>query len=131
MQARPGRGRSPPARRQAPGGLLRAVTLLPHTVLLASTSFFDAALCIVVLRIVGPALPLQVALQPPARARIGSQFLGQEQQARRALLRDNGQRSGKGDSVATVPSPKNGTYEFPHMLAQAFLTPFTGRGFST
>jgi len=94
MQAAPVRGQSPLGRRQTPAGLLIAVTLPPHAPPLASTSFFDAALCIVVLGVVGPALPLQMALQPPALARIGSQFLGQEQQACRALLRDNGHRRG-------------------------------------
>src|SRR6266849_2303350 len=94
MQAAPVRGQSPLGRRQTPAGLLIAVTLPPHAPPLASTSFFDTALCIVVLGIVGPALPLQMALQPAACARIGRQFLGQEQQARRALLRDNGHRRG-------------------------------------
>src|SRR6266849_9786083 len=94
MQAAPVRGQSPLGRRQAPAGLLIAVTFPPHTVLLASTSFFDAALYIVVLGIVGPTLALQMALQPPACARIGCQFLGQQQQARRADLGDDGQRGG-------------------------------------
>ena len=30
-----------------------------------------------------------------------------------------------------LPPPKNGTCPFPSMLAQAFQTPFAGRGFST
>src|SRR5712692_8437047 len=94
MQAAPVRGQSPLGRRQAPAGLLIAVTLPPHAPSLASTSFFDAALCIVVLGIVGPTLSLQMALQPPACARIGCQFLGQQQQARRADLGDDGQRGG-------------------------------------
>ncbi len=91
MQAAPVRGQSPPGRRQATAGLLIAVTLPPHASSQASASFFDAAFGIVVRLIVGPTLPLQMALQPTVRARIGCQFLGQEQQARQALLRDNGQ----------------------------------------
>src|SRR5260370_29468241 len=66
----------------------------PHSVLLAYASLFDAALWIVVLRIVGPALSLQMALQLPAFARIGCQFLGQEQQARWADRGDDGQCGG-------------------------------------
>jgi hypothetical protein len=93
MQAAPVRGQFALRGRQAPAGLLIAVTLPPHASPLA-LSFFDAALCIVVLGVVGPALPLQVALQPAALACIGRQFLGQEQQARRADLGDNGQRRG-------------------------------------
>src|SRR5712692_4508015 len=79
---------------QALAGLLIAVTLPPHAPPLAFVSFFDAALCIVVLGIVGPTLSLQMALQPAACARIGCQFLGQQQQARRADLGDDGQRGG-------------------------------------
>src|SRR6266852_5647885 len=94
MQAAPVRGQLALGRCQAPAGLLRAVTLPPHALPLDFASFFDAALCIVVLGIVGPTLSLQVALQPAACARIGCQFLGQEQQARRADLGDDGQRGG-------------------------------------
>jgi hypothetical protein len=94
MQAAPVRRQLALAPRQTPAGLLIALTFPPHTVLLASASLFDAALCIVVLRVVGPALSLQLALQPPACARIGRQFLGQEQQARWADLGDDGQCGG-------------------------------------
>src|SRR5258708_20892334 len=90
MQAAPVRGQLALGPRQAPAGLLIAVTFPPHTVLLAFVSFFDAALCIVVLGIVGPTLSLQMALQPAACARIGCQFLGQGQQSRRAALRGHG-----------------------------------------
>ena len=37
----------------------------------------------------------------------------------------------RGNSVTAAPSPKNGTCLFPGMLAQAFLTPPAGRGFTT
>src|SRR5260370_1227991 len=70
MQAAPVRGQFALGPRQAPAGLLIAVTFPPHASSLA-LSFFDAALCIVVLGIVGPTLALQMALQPAARARIG------------------------------------------------------------
>src|SRR5260370_27446352 len=75
MQAASVRGQFALRGRQAPAGLLLAVTFTPHPSPLA-LSFFDAALCIVVLGVVGPALPLQMALQPAALARIGRQFLG-------------------------------------------------------
>jgi hypothetical protein len=94
MQAAPVRGQLALGRRQAPTGLQIAVTFPPHTPLLAFVSFFDAALCIIVLGIVGPALPLQVALQPAALARIGRQFLGQQQQVCWTDLGDDGQRRG-------------------------------------
>jgi hypothetical protein len=81
MQAAPVRRQFALGSRQTPAGLLIALTFPPHTVLLAAASFVDAALCIVVLRIVGPTLALQMALQPPAFARIGCQFLGKQQQA--------------------------------------------------
>ena len=92
MQAAPVRRQFALGRSQTPAGLLIALTLPPHAAPLASASFFDAALRIVVLGIVGPSLPLQMALQPPASALIGCQFLGQEQPARWALPRYDGQR---------------------------------------
>src|SRR6266852_3529204 len=93
MQTAPVRGQFALRGRQAPAGLLIAVTFPPHASSLA-LSFFDAALCIVVLGIVGSTLSLQMALQPAALACIGRQFLGQQQQARRADLGDDGQRGG-------------------------------------
>src|SRR5713226_517026 len=59
MQTAPVRGQLALRGCQTPAGLLIAVTFPPHTVLLAFVSFFDAALCIVVLGIVGPTLALQ------------------------------------------------------------------------
>ncbi len=92
MQAAPVRGESALRGRQTPAGPLIAVTLPPHASPLASAAFADAAFLIVMLLIVGTTLPLQMSLQPAARARVGRQFLSEEQQARQALLRDNGHR---------------------------------------
>ena len=92
MQAAPVRRQLALGRSQTPAGLLIALTLPPHAAPLASASFFDAALRIVVLGIVGTTLPLQMALQPTACASIGCQFLGKQQQARWALPRYDGQR---------------------------------------
>jgi hypothetical protein len=94
MQAAPVRRQLTLGRGQTPAGLLIALTFPPHAPPLAAPSFFDAALRIVVLGIVDPSLSLQMALQPSACARIGCQFLGQQQQARRADRGDDSQRGG-------------------------------------
>ena len=92
MQAAPVRRQLALGRSQTPAGLLVAPTFPPHAPPLAAASCFDAPLRVVVLGIVGPSLSLQMTLQSPARARIGCQFLGEEQQARRADLGHDGQR---------------------------------------
>ena len=90
MQAAAMRGESALRRRQTPASPLITLTLPPHASTLAFASCADAAFLIIVLGIVGTALPLEMSLQPAALAPIGSQFLGEQEQPRRPFPRDNG-----------------------------------------
>lgn|GEM_PF-2609322 len=92
VQAAAMRGESALRSRQTPAGALIALTLPPHASTLAFASCADAAFLIVVLGIVGTALPLEMALQSAALAPIGCQFLGEQEQPRRPVPRDNGDR---------------------------------------
>ncbi|HEY3991988.1 MAG TPA: hypothetical protein VGM01_03805 [Ktedonobacteraceae bacterium] len=77
-------GCQPPSfARELSPGLLVPLAIVPTQALLAL--MFDTAPLIVVLRVSGSSLPIQLALQTPPLPRIQMHFLGQRQQTRQAL----------------------------------------------
>jgi hypothetical protein len=86
------RGEFALAGRFTPPGGKGALAVFPFQALLPA--LFDPSQLVIVLRIVGTVLPLQLALQSPDSSGIGS-YLGAEQfQVWVPLTRDDGERGG-------------------------------------